>query len=185
MFNRNRENRRHPDGAHYLEETDPMNWHQGKNDRKLLEALIEDAIIKNGMLERMMADFTTLNANVSTLQSAANTLIAAIPTGTGVEDPAIQAGIDSAANAVSAVTSQLVAATPVGTTPPPVGVPEVDAAGNPVLDANGNQLIGVPVLNADGTATLDASGNPEYTPVPSVASAFGNPANTPNMIHSV
>ena len=109
-------------------------WHHGKNDRQLLEALIEDAINKNGVLENIMADFSKLDANVAQLDTDVATLIAQ-GSGTGVEDPAIQAGIDNSASAVAGLDAQVVAAltpiVPPTPTPSSNGGPSVPASDNP------------------------------------------------------
>lgn len=160
-------------------------WHENKSDRRLLEALIEDAIYKNEVLETLMGDFTALNAAQAQLDADVATLIAQ---GSGTSSD--QASIDSATSATQATDAKVVAAIGGSGVLPGNGVPEVDAAGNPVLDANGVQLIGVPVVDANGNAVLDAGGNPTYTTVAtgavrasSLVAGNGDPATTPNMIH--
>ena len=50
-----------------------------------------------------MADFSVLNANIATLKTDAEALIAKV----GVEDPSIQQNIDASAAAVAAVDAEV------------------------------------------------------------------------------
>ena len=146
------------------------NWHRGKSDREILEALVETAVILLDRTEIMatLADVQAAQSALdSSISSAASRVLAALGAGGTGGGAASAADLDSVVSALNNSKSNVDAIAPSGSASGGNSgqVPEVDSLGNPILDANGIQLMGVPVLDDNGNAVLDSAGNPTYSTV--------------------